>query len=50
MSVHAIGRGRNCIVRIDKPAPRGIIVPALKVVESGFLDTGLAVRAKSREI
>ena len=42
--------GAGIPIRVDEPAPCGVIIPALQVVEACFLDTGLAVGAKSREI
>ena len=48
----AVGRsGKNGGgIRVDESAPTGVIIPALQVVEAGFLDTGLAVGAKWWEI
>ena len=42
--------GRGVAVRVDESAPAGVVIPALQVVEACFLDTGLAVGAKLREI
>lgn len=40
----------NFAIRIDEPTPCGVIIPALEIIQLSLLDTGLAVRAKSREI
>ena len=47
----AIGRGekRSGIIRIDKPTPSRVIIPALEVIQPGLYGTYLAVMAKLSE-